>query len=439
MRLRRHTRGATISLLLALLLFACMGPAQAKRLALVIGNDSYQQADPLTNARADARAVAAALTSTRFNVTLKQDLTLSQMKEALRNFKAQVAGGDEVVFYYSGHGVQLDGSNYLIPIDTGAQSADQIKDDSLSLQRVLDDLQDQKATFALAIIDACRDNPFKGNGRAIRSRGLAPVTAATGQIVLYSAGAGQEALDRLGDADKNPNGVFTRVLIKEMIKPGLTADEVLKNTRTQVIALAKSVNHEQVPALYDQATGEFYFVPGRASPNPSSPPSALTAPSVADESPDEQSFWDRIKDSHDPADFAAYLQAFPRGRHAAEAGLMQKKLAKAQAPTPTTAARSPDPGSRPASSLVAAEAQGLWFLLVGPSTWYWDIRGDGTYKFWSTGPGAVPGHAGSITMTQGRWTTHSPTWDDGGTYAMPTPDRLEATGRLGPGHWQRQP
>ena len=376
-----------LTLLLTALTLAASPAAQAKRLALAIGNDSYRYADRLNNARADAKAVATALSSTQFSVTLKQDLTLQQMKEALRAFKAQIAGGDEVVFYYSGHGVQLDGNNYLIPIDTEAQSADQIKDDSLSLQRVLDDLQDQKATFALAIIDACRDNPFKGNGRAIRTRGLAPVTAASGQIVLYSAGAGQEALDRLGDSDRDPNGVFTRVLVKEMVKPGLTAYDVLKNTRSQVIALAKSVNHEQVPALYDQSTGDFFFVPG--TPGVQRPPAASAgAPSA----------------SAPPASLV------PRA-----------------GPAPAPAA----------SAAVVPEVQGLWTMQVGAAIWYWSISGNGTYKFWSTGPGAVPGHAGSITMANGRWATHSVNWTDGGSYEMPSPDLLIATGNLGPGHWLR--
>ena len=204
----------------AVLMLAAAAPVAAHRLALVIGNDSYEHAQPLRNARADARAIAAVLQGLGYTVTLKQDVNLQQMKQALRAFKAQVAGGDEVVFYFSGHGVQFGGTNYLIPVDLVPQNEEQVSDDSVGLQRVLDDLSEQKARFSLAIIDACRDNPFKGSGRAIGKRGLAPVTAATGEMVLYSAGAGQEALDRLGAQDADPNGLFTRVLIKEIKKPG---------------------------------------------------------------------------------------------------------------------------------------------------------------------------------------------------------------------------
>jgi uncharacterized caspase-like protein len=250
--------------LFALTLLAVSVPADAKRLALVIGNDSYRHADPLRNARADARSVADALKATNFRVTLKQDLTLQAMKETIRTFKNEVSGGDEVIFYYSGHGVQLEGNNYMVPVDTAGESPDQLRDDSVSLQRVLDDMEDQRAKFTLAIIDACRDNPFKGNGRAIRSRGLAPVTAADGQAVLYSAGAGQEALDSLGAHDTDPNGVFTRVLIKEMKTPGLSFDQVIHEVRNQVVQLARSVNHNQTPGYYSQFTGDFYFLPPTA-------------------------------------------------------------------------------------------------------------------------------------------------------------------------------
>ncbi len=232
------------------------------RIALVIGNDSYKGVAPLANARADARAIAQALERAGFKVTLKLDVDLGSFKSALRSFKAQVSGGDEAVFYYSGHGVQLGAANYLLPVDIKGDSEEQVRDDAVPLQRVLDDLQEQKARFTLAIIDACRNNPFRQTGRAIGGRGLAPTTAATGQMVLYSAGTGQQALDRLGQGDKNPNGVFTRVLLKEMDKPGVPVNDVLRNVCEEVVELAKGVGHEQVPALYDQSLGRFYFRAG---------------------------------------------------------------------------------------------------------------------------------------------------------------------------------
>jgi hypothetical protein len=237
------------------------GDGNVRRIALVIGNDGYDHVSKLENARADAQAMARSLEKVGFKVMLKLDTNEKAMKESLRAFKAQIQGGDVAVFYYSGHGIQLGMANYLLPTDVQGKSEEQVKDEAIPFQRVLDDMQEQKARFSLAIIDACRNNPFRRQGRAIGGRGLAPTTAATGQVVLFSAGSGQEALDKVGEDDKSTNGVFTRVLLKEIERPGISIDKVLRNVREEVVQIAKSVNHEQVPALYDQSLGDFYFIP----------------------------------------------------------------------------------------------------------------------------------------------------------------------------------
>jgi len=232
----------------------------AKRKALIIGNDSYKFISKLANAREDARAVAENLAKVGYTVTLKTDLTEKEMKAAIRTFKSQVEAGDEVAIFYAGHGIQLENTNYLIPIDVAGDAAEQVKDEAIPLQRVLDDMADRKAKLTLALIDACRDNPFKSAGRSIgQGRGLAPTTAATGQMVVFSAGTGQQALDNLGPSDKEKNGIFTRIFIREMTKPDRTVDAVVRQVRNEVVRMAKSVGHEQVPAIYDQVVGEFYF------------------------------------------------------------------------------------------------------------------------------------------------------------------------------------
>jgi len=232
----------------------------ARRKALVIGNDSYKYIRPLSKAVADARAMAESLERVGYSVTLKTNLTEREMKTTLRTFKSEVEAGDEVTFFFAGHGVELSKENYLIPVDVTGDNPDQVKDETIALQRILDDMSERKVKLTLALIDACRNNPFKSSGRNIGSgRGLAPTTPATGQMVVFSAGTGQEALDELGPADKNKNGVFTRVFIKEMLKPDRTVDAVTRDVREEVVRLAKSVNHEQVPAIYDQVVGKFYF------------------------------------------------------------------------------------------------------------------------------------------------------------------------------------
>lgn len=236
-----------------------------RRKALVIGNNAYEHVARLDNAQTDAVAIADALQTVGFQVTLGRDLSERRMKEALRNFRQTVQGGDEVVVYFAGHGVQLANTNYLLPVDIRGQSEEEVKDESIPLQRVLDDMQERRAGFMLAIIDACRDNPFRVATRSARSRGLAPTSAATGQMIIFSAGTGQQALDKLGQNDPERNGLFTRLLLREMKKPGQPIDRIVRSVRTEVARLAKTVGHEQTPAVYDQTLGDFFFIPVASS------------------------------------------------------------------------------------------------------------------------------------------------------------------------------
>jgi hypothetical protein len=230
------------------------------RKALVLGNDNYSQVSALKNAVADAKAMAKRLSGLGYAVTTSFDSSRRKMLETIRNFSYNVQGGDEVVFFYAGHGVELSGQNYLLPTDIRGDDPRQVQDDAIELQRVLNDMSQSRAKFTLAVVDACRDNPFKSAGRAIGGRGLAPTTAATGQMVIFSAGSGQQALDRLGESDKNPNGLFTRVFIEEMTQPNVPIDRVVKKVRKRVVDMAATVGHQQVPAIYDQVIGDFFFV-----------------------------------------------------------------------------------------------------------------------------------------------------------------------------------
>jgi hypothetical protein len=236
-------------------------PPSGKRKALVIGNDQYRHVTRLDNARADARAMSQSLQTLGFHVTLALDQTERGLKETLRNFKSSVEGGDEVVVFYAGHGVQIGTTNYLLPVDIAGQNEEQVRDEAIQMQRILDDMQERRTGFLLMIVDACRDNPFKVAGRTLGGRGLAPTSAATGQMVIFSAGTGQQALDKLGADDKEPNGLFTRLFLREMERPGVSVDRVLRTVRTEVARLARSVGHEQTPALYDQSLGDFFFKP----------------------------------------------------------------------------------------------------------------------------------------------------------------------------------
>lgn len=234
---------------------------RANRKALIFGNDAYASVPKLENAKYDALAIADGLQRVGYQVFLETDATRSKMNAAIRKFKTTIEGGDEVAIFYAGHAVQIANTNYLLPIDLKADSEDQIKDDAVPLQRLLDDVADRNAKFTLAIIDACRDNPFKSkNGRSIGgTRGLSPTTAATGQMIVFSAGSGQQALDKLGPDDESKNGLFTRTFLKHIDTPGVSVDQIVRDVREEVVKSARSVGHEQVPAIYDQVIGRFYF------------------------------------------------------------------------------------------------------------------------------------------------------------------------------------
>jgi len=230
-----------------------------RRQALLIGNNAYQKITPLLTARQDAQAMSEVLKSLGFEVSLHTDLAEKPLKQALRDFKQLVQAGDEVLVFFAGHGVQIAGTNYLLPVDIRGEGEDQVRDDAIPLQRILDDLQERKAGFSLAVIDACRDNPFRSTGRAVGGRGLAPTTATSGQMIIFSAGSGQQAMDRLPGETQASNGVFTRIFLREMTRENVPIDRVLRTVRQEVVELARMAGVEQTPALYDQAVGDFYF------------------------------------------------------------------------------------------------------------------------------------------------------------------------------------
>jgi hypothetical protein len=339
---------------------------EARRFALVIGNDRYSNIPSLRNARADATAVADALRESGFDVMARYDLDERSLRAAVREFMARLSGGDEAVFFYAGHGVQLGAANYLLPTDMAPDDEARVRDESLPLQRVLDDLTERRVRFSLAIIDACRNNPFPADReRSIRTgRGLAPTSPATGQMVMFSAGVGQTALDLLDDRDRSRNGLFTRVLLRELRKDGVPADQILRNVREEVVRLARSVGHEQVPALYDQSIGRFYLRRATGTlTDPSKPAAPLTAAAPLETASqiNERIFWESVKDSRSPEELRAYLQRFPNGVFAELARLRIDALIRTPRPVagaaaPSAPSPSPMPTAAPAPAPLAGPA-----------------------------------------------------------------------------------
>lgn len=263
---------STMKMLASLCLCACIvalflpsSVAGKERVALVIGIDRYPQlpADKqLRKAGNDARAIAKALSDVGFKVSLGENVRRREFNRLWARFLNRLSPGDVAAFFFSGHGVELSGENFLIPGDIPKLSGNDetlLRGEAVSMQRLLVDLRDKRPRVKLLIIDACRDNPFSdGLGRSLgATRGLARVTPPSGTFMMYSAGAGQKALDRLSNSDGNPNSVYTRSLLPLIKQDGLRIQDVAIRVRRKVYKLAKRIGHKQRPAYYDEVLGRF--------------------------------------------------------------------------------------------------------------------------------------------------------------------------------------
>jgi uncharacterized caspase-like protein len=224
-----------------------------KRVALVIGNSSYQKVAKLSNPANDAAAVAAMFKSAGFDtVESKLNLTVSELRKALRDFGNTSRDADVAVVYYAGHGIELDGTNYLIPVDATLETDADVLDETLSLDRVLFAVEPAKQ-LRLVILDACRDNPFaKTMKRTIASRaigrGLAKVEPSSpNTMIAFAAKAGSTAAD--GDSKNSP---FATALVEHLAKPGLDLRKAFGFVRDDVL---KATNNTQEPFIYGSLGG----------------------------------------------------------------------------------------------------------------------------------------------------------------------------------------
>jgi hypothetical protein len=280
--------GAVLGLLLSTLgLVACLaGPAQAeKRVALLLGNNGYENLPRLDRAISDARALGEALKKLGFRVFVGEDQSRRSMSEAFLAFDRTIELGDTALFFFAGHGFEIHGQNYLLPTDVPAATDGQeelVRDAAFAVERIVDRLQARGARIAILVLDACRNNPFERSGtRAIKGTGgLAPITPSEGVFVVFSAGAKQTALDRLSLTDPDPNSVFTRNFMREVATPESTLVQIAKRTQIAVKQLAATVGHDQTPAYYDQIVGDVVFKPSMGNT-----PSIQVLPQVVAASP----------------------------------------------------------------------------------------------------------------------------------------------------------
>jgi uncharacterized caspase-like protein len=232
----------------------------------VIGIDAYESVPPLQKAVNDARAMTSVLRELGFEVTSGENLGRAGLSRKLIEFESGLRPGDTALFFFAGHGFEIRGQNFLLPADVPSVFEGQeelIKDSAFAADRIIDRIRERGARTVVAVLDACRNNPFeRPGGRSVSgTRGLAQMTPAEGVFVVFSAGAKQEAIDRLSDDDENPNSVFTRVFRKQLATPGLALDQMVKRTRLEVRDLARTIGREQTPAYYDQIVGEVVLKP----------------------------------------------------------------------------------------------------------------------------------------------------------------------------------
>jgi hypothetical protein len=220
-----------------------------KRLALVIGNSKYSQR-PLDNPVNDANDVSKALKSTGFEVIDVRDATLSQMRTAVRLFGDKLLNNDVGLVYYSGHGIEVKGRNYFIPVNADIKRSDEIADQSLDVGLVLDKMETAQKAVNILIVDACRDDPF---GRSFRSgsRGLATMDAPQGTIIAFATSPGKVAAD--GDGRNSP---YTKNLVVAMQEPNVPIEQVFKQVRR---AVQKETKGQQTPWENTSLSGDFYF------------------------------------------------------------------------------------------------------------------------------------------------------------------------------------
>lgn len=301
-----------LAILCAMIQFAPAAGA-AKRVALVIGNDSYDTLPDLNNARADAQGMAKNLRSLGFDVILKLNASRRSFGRALAEFEGKAANGDVGLVFYAGHGIQSGGKNYLISSDARIEVEEDLRFEGIEADALLTALKNAGTDLNTFIMDACRDNPLPKRTRSA-ARGLT-VTAAPGGIkgtaIIYSAAPGQTAQD----GPKGGHGVFTGELLRVLDQPGLSLEQVFKQTAVRV---GRATNNKQKPWINSSVSGDIIF-------NRTAQSGTVAAPLSGDNRA-EMLFWETIKDSKGRDAFKAYLDQYPTGTFASLARLKLEEL-----------------------------------------------------------------------------------------------------------------
>jgi hypothetical protein len=352
-----------VIMMLALVLFFVTDAAATQRTALVIGNSSYE-ISPLKNPVNDATDMANTLTRSGFNVSLKINADERTMVTAIREFGRQIKqDGGVGLFYYAGHGIQVRGRNYLIPLEAVIESEGDVRFEAVDAGFVLSKMEDAGNDMNIVILDACRNNPFARNFRS-STQGLARMDAPKGSIIAYATAPGELAADGTGR-----NGIYTKHLIHNIQAPQLRLEDVFKNVRRAVV---NETGNKQVPWESSSLMGQFYFI--QAQPQPQTTSTTAKKDTSIDSSY-EILFWESIKNSGNVDDFKAYLEQYPNGVFVS---LAKNKLKRSEFSKKTTP---PTPKKvLTKNSLESQDAGGILTSSIDPKKKDHDIvASDGTY------------------------------------------------------------
>jgi len=237
-------------------------PTNQRRKAVVIGMSDYGEGRSLNNTINDAGDMADVLTKLGFEVTLLKNNDLRNLKINLNNWYKSLEGNDMAVFYFAGHGMEMNGVNYLIPVDAELNSQTDVEYYTLNVNQVLANMDERQVNMKLLILDACRDNPFKRSWtRGSEEKGLAQMAAPRGTYIAFAASPGFTAQD--GANYNLKNGVFTYFLKQEIVKPGVSIDDIFNNVTGDVSTLTRE---RQTPFKNSSLTKTFYFIPPVENP-----------------------------------------------------------------------------------------------------------------------------------------------------------------------------
>src|SRR5713226_814036 len=284
-----------------------------RRVAFVVGNGTYKNVAPLPNPPIDAKSMAGVLRNAGFDVVEGINLTRDKMTERLLEFGQKTQGADIAVFFYAGHGITVDGINYLLPVDADIKSEIDVKlGNAINVDLTLDQTMNA-AKVKLVFLDACRDNPFAAKIKAAADTrsvsvqtGLAEMKSGEGTLIAFAAGPGQTALD----GQEGANSPFTRALLANITTPGVEIQQAMTKVRAQV---NEETNKNQLPWGHTNLIGSVYL-----NPAPAAPGAAVEAPNTpvvttGPVSEVELEFWRSIKDSNKPEELNAYLTNYPNG------------------------------------------------------------------------------------------------------------------------------